>query len=100
MNYNKILLDNIKAGTIYGTIEKHRLGGAYFHSVLYPVKCGKYIGWSHYGSSANKCNEKGLQFILNEIFHMDAVTFMDTYYTYDEYNKLSDIFNYKGENDV
>ena len=97
MNFEKILLDNIKAGTVYGTIEKHRLGGAYFHPVLYKTMQGN-IGWTHYGSSANDCNPDGLKFILDVVFHMDAITFMSHYYTQAEYNKLDGIFNYKGEN--
>jgi len=97
MNFEKMLLDNIKAGTVYGTIEKHRLGGAYFHPVLYKTMQGN-IGWTHYGSSANKCNLDGLRFILENIFNMDALTFMDHYYTQAEYNRLDGIFNYKGEN--
>lgn len=96
MNFEKMLLDNIKAGMVYGTIEKHRLGGAYFHPVLYKTMQGN-IGWTHYGSSANDCNLDGLKFILDVVFHMDALTFMDHYYTRDEYNRLDAIFNYEGE---
>ena len=96
MNFEKMLLDNIKAGTVYGTIEKHRQGGAFFHPVLYKTIQG-FIGWSHYGSSANKCSIEGLNFILEHIFHMDALTFMTNYYTKDEYYRLDAIFNYKGD---
>lgn len=96
MNFEKMLLDNINAGTVYGTIEKHRLGGAYFHPVMYLTTCGN-IGWTHYGSSANKCNLDGLKFILNTVFHMDALTFMKHYYTRAEYDRLDTIFNYAGE---
>lgn len=96
MNFEKMLLDNIKAGAVYGTIEKHRLGGAYFHPVMYKTT-GGYLGWTHYGSSANELTVEGLQWVLEVIFHMDALTFMNHYYTLDEYNKLDAIFNYKGE---
>lgn len=96
MNFEKILLDNIKAGTVYGTIEKHRLGGAYFNPVMYKTRQGN-IGWTYYGSSANEMTMDGLKFVLEVVFHMDAITFMNHYYTQEEYNRLNAIFNYEGE---
>lgn len=76
----KYILENIlwdiNNGYNYGrwTGEKYR----YFDSVLYKTFSG-YIGWSHYGSSAEKNNLDGLKFAIIIIFKMLPSEFINTY---------------------
>lgn len=51
----------------------------YFSSALWITECGN-IGWRHYGSSANKNTKKDLKWIIEIIFKLSPVEFLDVYY--------------------
>lgn len=61
------IMRKLEAGETFGRVYPHRLGGDYFSPVLYLTPSGL-IGWSHYGSSANKRTLADLAWIFREIF--------------------------------
>lgn len=90
MSSLKFIYDKLQQGEIFGSIEKHRLGGTYFWDVM----CigngvgGNYIFWRHYGSSANRVSLQNLKWILKEIFKMTPEEFLYKYTTYSEYKRI------------
>lgn len=93
----KMLVDH---RNIFGRIEKHRQGGAYFWDVMYvgtsEVNGKTYIYWRHAGSSANKCTKENLRWLLKEIYHMTPAEFIAEYTTYHEFCRIEKIY---GESD-
>lgn len=89
MNSNELSLtriyNNIQAGKIYG---EYWLNVKYpfFSEVLYKT-CGNYIGWTHYGSSANKNTKKELAWIISVIFDTTPEEFEKMYVIYDSSNQ-------------
>lgn len=65
----------------------------YFDNVLYTDNDKSFIHWSHYGSSANKCSIRRLQWILTNIFHLSAKEFLDKYISYTEYTRIKESVN-------
>lgn len=86
MSSLKFIYDKLRAGEIFGKIEKHNQGGTYFWDVL--SANNEYIYWTHYGSSANKVSLQNLKWILTEIFKTTPEQFLFDYTTYDEYKRI------------
>ena len=86
MSSLKFIYDKLRAGEIFGKIEKHNQGGTYFWDVL--SANNEYIYWTHYGSSANKVSLQNLKWILTEIFKTTPEQFLLDYTTYDEYKRI------------
>ena len=87
MSTLKFIYNKLIDGEIFGSIRKSSLGGTYFWDVL--SSNGKYIRWTHYGSSANKATLEELRWILTEIFEMTPEEFLFEYTTYNEYKRIN-----------
>lgn len=70
------IFNAINSGKIYGFTMKN-VKYPFFQPVLYLTD--GFIGWTNYGSSANKNTLKDLEWILEHIFCMTADEFLDTY---------------------
>ena len=77
MTYKNIF-DDLCAGRAYGNYITKNMRYPYFNKRLY-ITPGGFIGWNHYGSSAQKCNVSNLKWILNNIFKTDAEGFARLY---------------------
>jgi len=97
MSAYKFIYEKLLAGEMFGSIEKHRMGGAYFWDVLYADKL--YIHWRHYGQSANKLSLKSLKWILDNIFKMKPEEFLYTYVTQKQYKQIDSYYE-GNENDA
>jgi len=86
----KLIYDKIRAGEIFGKIDKHRLGGSYFWDVLW-IENG-FIHWRNYGSSANKISLKNLKWIIENIFKTTAEQFLFDYTTYNEWKRINQYY--------
>ena len=70
------MLEDIKAGTVYTSIEKGRGGIGYIK-----LSCtGKYIEYNHFGTSARRVSVDDLQWIIDVIF-MKADKITPAYYS-------------------
>lgn len=80
----------LKRGNMYGRICHYRPdhpdspNREYFSPTLYPIFKPRglaFIGWTHYGSSANKPTKKALEWIIRTIFNTTPAEFLQTYST-------------------
>lgn len=87
MTYKK-MLDELKAGYVWGKTYSPENGQTwvkypYYKPMLYFIEnngAGRpCIGWSHYGSSANRFNKDELQFIIRIIFETTLKDFCKTH---------------------
>lgn len=87
-NNNKALetiYNELNAGAVYGRdITQYASGKKprfpYFDANLYITPAG-FIGWTHYGSSANKNTIHDLEWILENIFETTPEEFLKKYIT-------------------
>ena len=86
----KFIYDKLIAGEVFGKIEQHRLGGAYFWDVLSANK--EHIHWRYYGESGNKLSLSNLKWILTEIFKTTPEKFLYDYTTYNEYKRINSFY--------
>ena len=77
MNALKQIYDNLQAGGGYGYIFT-KCKYPFFDEVLYKTP-GGYIGYTHFGSSASENTERGLQFIIENIFECSPDEFVKKY---------------------
>lgn len=73
----KRIYKNINAGKSYG-YNVVNVQYPYFSDVLYKTRSG-FIGWTRYGSSANKNTLKELQWIITVIFKTTPEDFEKAY---------------------
>lgn len=79
----------IMSGNSYGEILRYRAdhpdhpNRPYFSTVLYPITdiTGKpiWIGWTYYGSSANKPTKESVAWIMQEVFVLTPAEFLSKY---------------------
>lgn len=74
------IMDDLKNGYSFGR-DMENVTYPYFHAQLYIYQNNgrKWIGWTHYGSSANSCTLKDLLWIITVIFDCKPSEFMNTY---------------------
>ena len=86
----------LKRGNMFGRIchykpdHPDRPNAEYFDPTLYPIfKAGHlaFIGWTHYGSSANKPTKTALNWIIRTIFNTTPAEFLRTYTTRTGYTR-------------
>lgn len=53
----------------------------YFSPALYKTPFKPFIGWTHYGSSANKATKTELNWIIRQIFNTTPAEFLNRYTT-------------------
>lgn len=81
----RLIMDDLKSGYSYGrdfTFDHYNnkpLRYPYFDAVLRLSPDGRLIRWQHFGSSANKCTLKDLNWIITEIFKTTPVDFIREY---------------------
>ena len=73
-------------GEIFGTVHHLRADHPdgprpYFSPALYKIPLKPFIGWTHYGSSANKATKKEIDWIIRQIFDTTPTAFLDRYTT-------------------
>lgn len=79
LNFENAALDQIYTAINNGAKYGHMLKGTdIFWRVLYITR-GGYIGWSHFGESANENTKEELAWILREIFETTPSEFLRTY---------------------
>ena len=78
------IYDNLQAGAIYGEYVL-TMRFPYFSEALFKTIYGN-IGWSHYGSSANKNTINQLAWIIEVIFKTTPEQFEQKYTIYDKNN--------------
>ena len=71
------LLKYLQSGNRFGYVFTYRDGTKGIHVVLRADN--RYIYWSNYGSSANKATTKGMEFVIETIFHTDVANFIRKY---------------------
>lgn len=72
------IFNNLKHGISYGK-DCENCKYPYFHTVLSIDWQGKYIHYSHYGSSATKVTIPELLWIIEIIFEMSPTEFLNEY---------------------
>lgn len=83
------IMNSIKAGYSFGKdctwnyYSNKPIAYPYFSGCLYMTFQGS-IGWTHYGSSANKCTLKDLLWIITTIFDTTPSDFLEIYIRSDE----------------
>jgi hypothetical protein len=83
------IMEDLKAGYSFGkdyTYDYYHgepLRYPYYGEALYITPCGS-IGWTNYGSSANKCNLKELAWIISVIFKTTPSGFLLEYIRNDQ----------------
>lgn len=94
-----IIFDKLQAGEQFGSFEYFnfydhcKLRYPYFHAVLYKTFNG-FIGWNLAGSSAIKNSKKELIWLLDKIFNMTAIEFLETYITEKHLKKVISGYEY------
>lgn len=71
------IFNEINNGKVFGYM-MNNVKYPFFNPVLYLTN-GGFIGWTNFGSSANKNTIKDLEWILDNIFCMTADEFLSTY---------------------
>ena len=82
-----IIYKHLKAGHKFGKwIDNVRY--PYFEVNLVMSLDGKYWRWQKYGSSANRANKKELKWVIETVFNMKPVVFLEEYQCRDKFNRL------------
>lgn len=91
---------------IYKHLKLGRRFGKWIPNVRYPYfnvnlvmsPDEKYWRWQNYGSSANRANKKELKWVIETIFKMKPIEFLEEYQCRDELNRLVWKYDFEGGN--